>query len=105
MKMMKRLMELPQGTLIIHGAAEGADKMADKISRLLGFDIKRYPLYKDDWRREGKEAGNLRNQRMLNENEVDLVLCFFTDYNESKGTKDMLRRAHVDGVSWEIIEK
>jgi len=102
-KMVTRLMQLPSNTLIIHGNAEGADRMADKIAKLLGLDIKRYPLYKSDWKRHGKAAGVLRNQRMINDNKPDLVLCFFTKYSESKGTKDMLRRAQEYGCDWESI--
>lgn len=99
-----------EATILIHGAARGADSIAAKVmQRWIGADkealkssqfgpisydldeIKEYPA---DWKKYGRAAGVLRNQQMLDENpDIDLVLAFHDNLAESKGTKDMVERA------------
>lgn len=76
---------------LIHGAARGADMLSDKVARSYSWTIDRFPA---DWKRLGKRAGFVRNQRMLDEGKPDLVIAF----PGGKGTADMVRRAKAAGV-------
>lgn len=78
---------------VIHGAAPGADALADDLCTALGISATAYPA---DWRSHGKQAGPIRNQRMLDEGKPNLVLAYPTP--TSKGTWDMVRRARRAGV-------
>jgi len=80
---------------IVHGAARGADRLADSCARALGLRVEAYPA---DWTRFGRAAGIIRNQRMLASG-VDLVLAF----PGGIGTADMVRRAQKAGVAVELI--
>jgi hypothetical protein len=75
-------------TLIIHGAAKGADTLAGEIGDELGIPVDPYPA---KWSLYGKAAGPIRNQQMLDEGKPDLVIAFPTE--GCRGTWDMVRRA------------
>ncbi len=76
----ERLAELPRGTVVMHGGARGADRMAGTIAAGLGLQVEEYPA---DWKGLGRSAGIRRTLAMLNE-QPDLVLAFWRD--ESTGT-------------------
>jgi YspA, cpYpsA-related SLOG family len=82
-------------TVVIHGNARGADRMADAWARCRGVPREPYELPRGEWDELGKKAGPLRNQRMLDEGKLDLVVAF----PGGGGTKDMVRRAVKAGVS------
>src|SRR5262245_38565206 len=65
--------ELDPGTLIVHGAARGADRLADEVARDLGLPRKACPA---DWGQYGRAAGPIRNQQMLDLERPDRVLAF-----------------------------
>jgi len=94
-----RLMELPSDTLIIHGAARGADTIAGSIAIKLKLDVETYPAH---WGQYGKGAGPIRNRVMLDQR-PDLVIAFCLDYATSKGTKDCIDEAVRRGIPTEII--
>ena len=77
--------------LVIHGDARGADSLAELWSRerLRASTGRKYRVTSEEWRQLGRKAGPLRNQRMLDEQQPDLVLAFPGD----TGTADMVRRA------------
>lgn len=77
-------------TVIIHGDAKGADRMAGIAARESGLFVRAYPA---DWDRHGRGAGMIRNKQMLIEGKPDLVVYFHNDIAHSKGTKDMVNRA------------
>jgi len=93
----KRLRDLPQGSLVITGAARGADRLADFYARQLGHDTKRFPA---DWETFGKRAGFIRNVQML-EQEPDLVIAF--QKNGSRGTQHTIDEARKRGIPVEVI--
>lgn len=93
------LSRLPAGTVVIHGGALGADLLAGSVAQELGFEELEF---RADWRRFGKAAGFLRNQRMLTIGQPDIVLAFHHDLGRSKGTADMVRRARKAGVPVEV---
>lgn len=93
----RELRKLPPGTIIIHGAARGADNIAGYVAKRLGFIVRPYPA---DWDQYPKAAGPIRNSQMLKEEHpdsegvyIDRVLAFHRDPNLSKGTRDMVAKA------------
>jgi hypothetical protein len=88
-------------TVVIHGNARGADKMADAWARRRGVPREPYELPQGEWDELGKKAGALRNQRMLDEGRPDLVVAF----PGGGGTKDMVRRAVKAGVTLHEVNR
>lgn len=82
---------LPAGVTIIHGAAQGADRLADDWAVVNWCSVEQYPA---DWDRYKKSAGFIRNQEMLEKGRPDLVIAF----PGGRGTADMVRRARKAGV-------
>jgi len=82
-------------TLLVHGAARGADTLAATWAQRRGVLTQAFPA---DWNRDGRAAGPLRNQRMLDEARPDGVVAF----PGGRGTADMNQRAKAAGVKvWE----
>jgi hypothetical protein len=101
----RELRKLPGGTIIIHGAAPGADTIADLVARELGFEVHPYPA---DWKRNGKAAGPIRNAYMLKcehvvDDPINLVLAFAKDFSPSRapGTADMMKKSRAKCISVE----
>lgn len=87
--------ELNVKLILIHGAAPGADSLAEKIANEIGgFEIIAEPA---DWKTYGKAAGPIRNQKMLDEHKPDCVHAFKIS-SKSNGTDDMIRRAKKAGI-------
>lgn len=78
-------------SLVIHGDANGADRLGGAWAVLRRLPVQAFPAR---WQAEGKAAGPLRNQRMLDEGKPDLVVGF----PGGTGTRDMLTRAEKAGV-------
>jgi hypothetical protein len=91
--------------LIIHGAAPGADTLAEHAAKRLQIDYQGYPA---KWKLHGKSAGPIRNRHQFDQGKPDLVLAFHTDLSKSVGTRDMVQYAlsrgcpvdHYDGKFW-----
>lgn len=80
---------------IVTGDCRGADEM---IRSFATGTKRKVSIYRADWLFHGKAAGPIRNQHMLDEGKPDLVLAFHDNIEESKGTKDMVRRALKAGI-------
>jgi len=76
---------------LIHGAARGADTLAADWALDRDVLCNAYPA---DWDRDGKAAGPIRNQKMLDGGKPHLVIAF----PGGRGTADMIRRAEKAGV-------
>jgi len=85
---------LDRSSVIIHGAAPGADTIAGMIGKTLGFNVIAVPA---EWNKYGRAAGPIRNKKMLNM-QPSLVLAFHEDIKNSKGTKNMVEIAKKKGV-------
>ena len=79
---------------VIHGAAPGADTLADEWALERGICQIRYPVTPKEWRTIGRGAGPARNARMLKEGRPSLVMAF----PGGRGTADMVRKARAAGV-------
>ena len=95
------LNKYPRDTIILHGAARGADTMAGTIAKKLKFTIHSCPA---QWEKYGKAAGPIRNRQMLDMN-PDLVIAFHNNIEKSKGTKDCIKEAEKRGIPVELISK
>lgn len=80
---------------IIHGAALGADVLADQWATCNWKTVQMFPA---DWNKHGAMAGPIRNQQMIDEGKPDLVVAF----PGGAGTADMVRRARAAGI--EVME-
>lgn len=93
-----RIAELPEGTVVIHGAALGPDTIAGNFAKnTMLLDVEEYPA---DWETYGKRAGIIRNLAML-DTEPDLVIAFWD--GKSKGTGHTIREAQKRGIPVEIL--
>jgi hypothetical protein len=80
-------------TLLVHGCARGADRLAEHWAQDRGVQQHAYAA---DWQRLGKAAGPIRNQRMLDyEPGIQLVVAF----PGNSGTADMVKRARRKGIA------
>jgi SLOG family YspA-like protein len=77
--------------VIITGGASGVDSTATDWAAVNWCQFKEY---KADWKKHGRAAGPIRNQRMLDEGKPDLVVAF----PGGRGTADMVKRAKAAGV-------
>ncbi len=94
----RRMKALPPGSVIIEGEARGADKSARRIAEHLGFKVM---PFRANWYKHGNRAGPIRNQRMIDVGEPDLVLAF--PMPDSVGTHDMIARARKAGIPVEVV--
>jgi hypothetical protein len=94
-----RLSKLPEGTIVIHGGARGADALAGIAAKVLGLDVDCNPA---EWQRYSKAAGPIRNRTML-DMKPDLVIAFNDPRVNSCGTRNMVHQAKRRHVPIEII--
>lgn len=78
-------------TLVVHGAAQGADSMAGEWAAARNVPCTPVPA---DWKRFGRGAGPRRNREMLARHRPDLVIAF----PGGRGTADMVECATAAGV-------
>lgn len=81
--------------VIINGGATGADGLSTAWANARGVPCLSIGA---NWKREGRAAGPIRNQRMIDEQKPTLVVAF----PGGRGTADMVRRARAAGI--EVIE-
>ena len=82
--------------MIIHGDANGADRLASQWAVDNGLKVEPYPA---DWAKQGRAAGPIRNKRMLEEGKPDLVVAF----PGGRGTANMTKQAGEAGVPVMVI--
>lgn len=89
---------------VIEGGAKGADALAAFWAQSHeGVTWIQCPA---NWAQDGKAAGPIRNQRMLDRNEPDLCLAFVDKpLAQSKGTADMVARARKANVRTWVVEQ
>lgn len=85
-------------TLLIHGDAKGADKLGERWAKEHGVPDKPYPAR---WNVDGKAAGPIRNQKMLDRELPHGVVAF----PGGNGTRDMISRAKKAGITVKNVEE
>ena len=78
----------PRPTLILHGAARGADRLAGEFASAQGIAQRAFPA---QWSQFGREK---RVAQMLSLGKPELVVAF----PGGRGTADMVRKARAAGV-------
>lgn len=82
----------PATTTLLHGNANGADRIAASVAAELGYGIRPYE--------PDKRAGILRNLAMLDER-PDVVLAFWD--GRSHGTRHTIREARRRGIPVQVF--
>jgi hypothetical protein len=91
---------LARPAVVIEGGARGADRLAAAAARRLGMVVAEFPA---DWERHGRQAGILRNLRLLREGRPDHVLAFHDNLDASRGTAHMCRIALQAGLEVNLV--
>lgn len=94
---------------VIHGAAEGADSLAQAAAEALNLRVKSFPA---DWSKHGKRAGYLRNLQMLDllldrrseGHWVEVIAYTSGPLETSKGTAMMVKLAREAQVKTSVYE-
>lgn len=92
-----RLFDCDVESIIVHGAARGADRFAHQEAEKLGLLVEPHPA---DWSK-GKSAGFQRNEEMARLG-ADLCIAFWN--GKSNGTKHMLSMAEKYGIETEEVD-
>lgn len=79
-------------TAVVHGAAPGADSLAERWAKSRFVDYIGCPA---DWDRHGNAAGPIRNTRMLDTWLPDLVVSF----PGGTGTADCVKKAGMRSIN------
>jgi hypothetical protein len=83
-----------QVSVVIHGAAKGADHCAHLWATSAGNKHIEEIKFPAEWKKHGRAAGPIRNQQMIDEGKPDLVIAF----PGGRGTEDMLFRSQKAGI-------
>jgi hypothetical protein len=90
--------EVPGPHAVIEGDAPGIDRLSGRVARSRGWEVITMPA---EWSKNGRAAGPIRNQQMLDEHRtVNAVVAFPAmpiNYDRS-GTMDMVKRALNAGI-------
>ncbi len=99
-KVMDRLLsEFGDEVTIVHGAAKGADLMAEQWAKNHEIEYMGFPA---KWKQRGLKAGYERNARMLKEGRPDLCIAF----KGGKGTTMMVKLCRNAGIPvWVWVDK
>lgn len=81
----------PATTTLLHGNANGADRIAASVAAELGYGLR---PYEPDWERHGKRAGILDER-------PDVVLAFWD--GRSHGTRHTIREARRRGIPVQVF--
>lgn len=88
---------------VIEGGAKGADSHAASWVAGHGSEYPpQHSCFPADWKRHGRAAGPIRNQRMLDEGRPTVVMAFT---NGSRGTQDMIDRAKRAGIPTYVVSR
>lgn len=87
----------PEGIVVVHGAARGADDIADRWA--WGMYEMGYNVLPEDhpaeWDRFGAAAGHIRNYHMV---KLGAAVCLAFPLEESKGTFGCMELAEKAGI-------
>lgn len=78
--------------VLVHGDAQGADRLAAWAAHFLGWEIEAHPAA---WAVHGTAAGPIRNQEMV---ALGAELCLAFPLGESRGTRGCMALADAAGI-------
>ncbi|MEO7194314.1 MAG: DUF2493 domain-containing protein [Pseudonocardiaceae bacterium] len=78
--------------ILVHGAARGADRLADQIARTWGWTPEPHPA---DWDRHGRSAGYRRNAAMVR---CGAAVCLAFIHQHSPGATHTAALAERAGI-------
>lgn len=79
---------------IVHGAARGADTLAEDWAKSRQVNYRGFPA---KWDKFKKRAGTLRNKEMIDDNVIDLVIAF-PGGNGTAGMIRLAKEANIDVI-------
>lgn len=79
-------------TVVVHGAADGADSLAGYLAQRMGLVVEVHPA---EWKVYGRSAGFVRNRHMVGLG-ADVCLAFIKD--RSRGATMCARLAREAGI-------
>ena len=82
-------------SVVISGAARGADKLGEEWAARNNISIERYPA---NWDKYGRSAGPIRNGEMAKV--ADALIALWD--GQSRGTKNMIETAEKKGLKVHI---
>lgn len=85
-----------QDLVLVHGAARGVDTFVENLSHIYLARTLVFPVRSEDWERDGKRAGILRNEKMIQSTNPLKVYGFCL--NGSKGTTHAVSVAKGLGI-------
>lgn len=88
----------PQGVVVVHGGARGADTLAGEIAREFGCMVE---VHLADWQTHGKAAGPIRNAHMV---KLGADVCLAFPLGESRGTRGCIHMAETMGIPVKVYE-
>lgn len=87
---------------IVSGGARGADALGERFAKEFNLPLKVFPA---QWTLYGKAAGPIRNAKMAKyAAEADRGYLVAFPVGESRGTRDMIRRAEECGLTVYVVE-
>lgn len=95
----ERIADLPDGSIVIEGGAQGADASARRFAESRDLFVAEVRVTEHHWHRYGKSAGHKRNHAMLDLG-PDLVIAF--QCNGSRGTQGTIDEARRRGIPVEV---
>ena len=81
---------------IVHGAARGADTLAERWAKTRQVDYQGFPA---KWKTFGKPAGIIRNKYMLDKSKPDLCFAF----KGGRGTQNMISLIEGAGIEAQLV--
>lgn len=107
-QIIKRIVKLPEDTLVIHGDAGGADRIAAAAAKRVGLMVMSVPAHWEQHTQDCKcrghgycrEAGKRRNLEML-DMKPDFVIAFWN--GSSGGTLHTITNARERGIEVELL--
>lgn len=86
---------------VIEGESRGAEKKSAKAAEELKIQVLKY---KADWVQHGLEAESIHNQHMIDEGTPTHIIAFHNNIENSKNTKDVLRRGVMASIPCYLVK-
>lgn len=96
-----RLGDVPPDSVIVHGGAKGADRLAEQEAQKWGLLVE--PPHLPDYDTYGPKVAPLKRNEYMASLGADLCIAFWD--GRSNGTEHMMEQAKKHGIPVEVIMK